>query len=52
LLRHYPVREAVGHEHVAPVRKTDPGPGFDWARLARDLASTRLVVPLRSLGAA
>jgi AmpD protein len=33
LCRHYPVREAVGHEHIAPGRKADPGPGFDWARL-------------------
>lgn len=23
-----------GHEHVAPGRKTDPGPFFDWSRLA------------------
>lgn len=23
----------VGHEHVAPGRKTDPGPAFDWQRL-------------------
>jgi N-acetyl-anhydromuramoyl-L-alanine amidase len=26
----YPVRHVVGHEHVAPGRKMDPGPGFDW----------------------
>ncbi|MEO0997448.1 MAG: 1,6-anhydro-N-acetylmuramyl-L-alanine amidase AmpD [Pseudomonadota bacterium] len=23
----------VGHEHIAPGRKTDPGPCFDWSRL-------------------
>jgi AmpD protein len=25
--------EIVGHEHIAPGRKTDPGPAFDWNRL-------------------
>ena len=29
----YPLRHVVGHEHVAPGRKQDPGPGFDWAAL-------------------
>lgn len=28
----------VGHVHVAPGRKTDPGPAFDWARLGGALA--------------
>lgn len=30
----YPVEAIAGHCHVAPERKTDPGPAFDWARLA------------------
>ena len=28
----------VGHEHVAPGRKADPGSGFDWVELRRQLA--------------
>lgn len=28
-----PVRHVAGHEHIAPGRKPDPGPGFDWPRL-------------------
>jgi N-acetyl-anhydromuramoyl-L-alanine amidase len=29
----YPIQHIAGHEQVAPGRKQDPGPGFDWARL-------------------
>jgi AmpD protein len=29
----YPIAYIAGHEHVAPGRKQDPGPGFDWPRL-------------------
>ncbi len=37
--RQWPIGEIVGHEHVAPGRKHDPGAGFDWARLRRRLAA-------------
>jgi len=33
--RRYPIAAVVGHCHIAPTRKTDPGPAFDWPRLAR-----------------
>ncbi len=29
----YPIAHLAGHEHVAPGRKLDPGPGFDWQQL-------------------
>jgi AmpD protein len=29
----YPIEAIVGHSRIAPGRKTDPGPFFDWDRL-------------------
>lgn len=33
----YPIAHIAGHEHIAPGRKQDPGPGFDWAQLQAQL---------------
>ncbi len=37
LAARYPIAHVAGHEHIAPGRKCDPGPGFDWAHLQQGL---------------
>ena len=33
LKHNYPIQAIVGHSDIAPDRKTDPGPYFDWQKL-------------------
>lgn len=47
LTSRYPLTEVVGHEHVAPGRKRDPGERFVWRRVDRAL---RHLATLRATG--
>lgn len=33
LKNNYPIKDIAGHSDIAPDRKTDPGPFFDWSRI-------------------
>ena len=35
----YPLTHVVGHADIAPGRKTDPGPKFDWLRIGKYFSS-------------
>ena len=37
LAERYPIHFIAGHEHIAPGRKKDPGSGFEWRRLQKNL---------------
>ena len=38
LRKRYPIKAIAGHCHIAPGRKTDPGPYFDWTALRQRYA--------------
>lgn len=43
LKRRYPLTAVVGHAEIAPGRKTDPGPNFDWQRIVFHVPGNRNV---------
>lgn len=50
LCTRHPIAHVAGHEHIAPGRKQDPGPRFDWPRLQQSLGWTDRCFPQRALG--
>lgn len=45
LVQRYPIAHIAGHEHIAPGRKADPGPGFDWVFLQHTVDLPSLCFP-------
>jgi AmpD protein len=50
LAARYPLAAVQGHEHVAPGRKTDPGPFFDWEIYAERLSEAVQTLPQNDAG--
>ena len=39
----HPLTDIAGHEHIAPGRKTDPGPCFDWDHYRKSLIQNEVL---------
>lgn len=48
LCRRWPIRDVVGHEHIAPGRKSDPGAGFEWTRVLEMMRGLSLRGPFET----
>ncbi len=46
ILQRHAIASIAGHEHIAPGRKADPGAGFDWLRLQKNLALSPQCFPV------
>ncbi|MDV6340992.1 1,6-anhydro-N-acetylmuramyl-L-alanine amidase AmpD [Nitrosomonas sp. Is24] len=43
LSEHYPIQSIAGHSDIAPGRKTDPGPWFDWGKYSQNLGNNLII---------
>lgn len=50
LIKEYGIREIVGHDDIAPLRKTDPGPAFPMDRFKNKILYGRDDAPANSSG--
>ena len=50
IAQYNPIAFVAGHEHIAPGRKQDPGPGFAWRRLRDATGWKKDMFPEAALG--